>query len=188
MTSSAFQRKSAAGGPWGVVVAVGLAGGNLGLRVADQPAHEAAGPVHGGERLDRPLDVHVAAPARARDELRGLPHQRVEVFDLVAAELVDARAADAALRAGEDLDHAAVAQGQPAPRRRAGEVAAERRAFEEGGEVGVHLAGLFERATEHADLHARLEEQVQRGGHRAQKGLAAAAVGPDHGVAAGRGL
>ena len=53
---------------------------------------------------------------------------------------------------------------------------------EEGREVLVHPPGLLARAAQDADLAMGFEESIEQCRHRRQLGLAAAAIGPDHGI------
>src|SRR5438105_1948242 len=78
------------------------------IRLLDKPVHYARGVMHGAEALNAAADRAAPADLAARDQLRRVPEVAVEQVHLVAAELLDARAADRGLGCGEDLDLRAV--------------------------------------------------------------------------------
>lgn len=150
--------------------------------LGDEVVHDAVGDVHGGEALDGAADPDGAALFGAGGELCGVPDIGVEEFDLVAAEFLDAGAADGGLALGEQLDAGPVVEADASLGDFALDHVVEPVAFEEVAEVGVHAFGLLERSGEDADLDAGLEDEVEGGGDGAEVGFAAAAVGPDDAV------
>jgi len=175
----------------GVVGCVGCVGAWCVDEIADEIPHEAVGAVHGGEGLDGAADVGAPGAGRrgdgARDELGGAPEIGVEEIDLVAADFLDARAADGGLAGGEDADARAGGDVDGAGGDATVDDAGDAGAGEQCAKIFVHALALFERAGEDADLHGGLEEEVEERGDRAEECLAAAAAGPDDAVGGARG-
>src|SRR6201999_380662 len=102
-------------------------------------------------------------------KLGGLPDGGIEKLDLIAAEFLDALAADGTIGLREDMDARAVEEF---------EAALGGRGFEEGGEVAldelektcVHFFRLLEGAAKNTDLDTGLEEEIEEGGDGADGG------------------